>query len=211
MSRQSRRIKICGITCMEDADLAASLGAWALGFIFYPKSPRYIRPEDAGKIAGAVGNGVEKVGVFVDEEPAAIRVAAAAAGLTIVQLHGRETRAALQELRKDGCDVWKALRVGDALPREELAAFRGCTLLLDTLVKGMAGGTGTTFPWRLAREARTFGRVIVAGGIGPDNIAAVFRTADPYAVDVSSGVELRPGKKDPALLARLFDAVRGED
>jgi phosphoribosylanthranilate isomerase len=198
---------------MEDADLAASLGAWAIGFIFYPKSPRYIHPEAAAKIANAVGNAVEKVGVFVDAEPAVIRAAVKTAGLTIVQLHGQETRAACDDLRKETRDVWKAFRVGDALPKDELAAFRGCTPLLDTLVKGLAGGTGRTFPWRLAREARTFGRVIVAGGIGPENIASAIRTADPYAVDVGSGVELRPGKKDPALLVRLFEAARvvGED
>ncbi len=211
MDRGFPRIKICGITCREDAERAASLGAWALGFIFHAKSPRYIRPEDAAEIAAAIGDRVEKVGVFVDQDPVAIRATAAMAGLTVVQLHGTESRAMLDELRRGGLEVWKAFRVGEALPEEELAPFRGCTLLLDSLVKGMAGGTGTTFPWHCACEAKKFGRVILAGGLNPDNIADAIRRVQPHALDVGSGVELRPGKKDPALLARLFEAARGAE
>ena len=205
------RIKICGITCREDAERAVSLGAWALGFIFHAKSPRYIRPEAAAEIAAAIGGGVERVGVFVDAEPAAVRATAATAGLTVVQLHGSESRAMLDELRRGGLEVWKAFRVGEVLPEEELAPFRGCTLLLDALVKGLAGGTGTTFSWDLACEAKKLGRVILAGGLNPGNIADAIRRVRPYALDVGSGVELRPGKKDPALLARLFEAAGGAE
>jgi phosphoribosylanthranilate isomerase len=206
---EAPRIKICGITCREDAERAVELGAWALGFVFHAESPRCIRPEEAGRIAAAVGGGVEKVGVFVDAEPAAIRATAAAAGLTAVQLHGRESRAMLDELRRGGLEAWKAFRVGAALPAEEIAPFQGCTLLLDALVKGMAGGTGTTFPWDLATEAKKLGRVILAGGLNPGNIREAIRRVRPYALDVGSGVELRPGRKDPALLARLFEAAAG--
>jgi phosphoribosylanthranilate isomerase len=203
------RIKVCGICRREDALLARELGAWAVGFIFYPRSPRYVEPDRAGAIAAVLGDAIEKVGVFVDAEPAEITATAERAGLTIAQLHGAETPAVAEELRPRFRDVWKAIRVGASLPVSALEPFRGWTLLLDTLRADRPGGTGATFPWELARQARAYGRIVLAGGLTPDNVAEAIRTVDPFAVDVASGVEARPGQKDHDLLRRFFREVTG--
>ena len=199
------RIKVCGITHAEDALFARRLGAWALGFIFYPPSPRYIEPERVREITSRIEGEVEKVGVFVDATEEEIRCAAEAAGLTVIQLHGSESRAFLDSLKPDFNDVWKAFRVKESLAETAVEEFRGCTLLLDAYRRGRPGGTGATFPWEEARRARAFGRVILAGGLNPGNVAEAVKTAVPFALDVSSGVEAAPGKKDHRLLAAFFE------
>jgi phosphoribosylanthranilate isomerase len=196
------------MTRRDDALRAVELGAWAVGFIFHAPSPRSVRVETAAAIADAVGNAVEKVGVFVDATAEEILATARTVGLTIVQLHGGEDAPFADALRPHLGDVWKAVRVGTALPRSQLEPFRGRTILLDAYVKGLPGGTGTTFAWELARAAREYGRIVLAGGLTPENVADAIRCAAPHAVDVASGVEARAGVKDPEKLAAFFAAAR---
>ena len=201
------RIKICGITNLEDALLAAGLGADALGFIFYPKSPRKVAPDMARAIIAQLPPFVTTVGVFVDEDAALVRDLAARVGLDWLQLHGQESP---EYCRSLGRRVIKGFRIRDENSLLDLAAYRGAAqaLLLDTYKQGQAGGTGETFDWRLAKEARQFGPIILAGGLNPDNVARAIEMAQPQAVDVGSGVETAPGKKDPEKLKRFFAAVR---
>lgn len=201
------RIKICGITNLEDALLAAELGACALGFIFYPKSPREVEPEAARQIIAQLPPFILTVGVFVDEELAAVQDLAARVGLDWIQLHGSEPPDYCRSL---GRRIIKAFRIRDESSLTEMARYQGSVQahLLDTYKKGQVGGTGETFNWDLARQAWQYGPIILAGGLTPDNIALAIRTAQPQAVDVASGVEAAPGKKDPEKLRAFFEAVR---
>ena len=201
------RIKICGITNLEDALLVSELGADALGFIFYPESPRKVAPAAARAIIAQLPPLVTTVGVFVDEDAAAVRELAARVGLDWVQLHGQESP---EYCRSLGRRVIKGFRVQDEHSLTALAAYRGAAqaLLLDTYKKGQIGGTGETFDWALAREAQKYGPIILAGGLNPENVARAIETAQPQAVDVASGVETAPGKKDPEKLERFFAAIR---
>lgn len=200
------RIKICGITNLEDALLAAELGADALGFIFYPKSPRQVDPEAARAIIAQLPPFVAAVGVFVDEEAAVVRDLAARVGLDWVQLHGQESPEYCRDL---GCKVIKGFRIRDEKSLLELAPYRDAVqaFLLDTYKKGHVGGTGESFDWRLARAARKYGRIILAGGLTPQNVAQAIATVQPDAVDAASGTEASPGKKDPARLRAFFEAI----
>ena len=199
------RVKICGITNGEDACCAVEHGADALGFNFYPPSPRYILPEVAGEIVRRLPPFVTPVGVFVNEEREQIEAVVASAGLRAIQLHGDEPPEACLG---HSVPVIRAARVGDRFDPENLKAFPVDTFLLDTAKAGLYGGTGKTFDWGLAREAATCGRIILSGGINPDNVAEAIRAVRPYAVDVNSGVEAEPGRKDPHKLAAFCRAVR---
>jgi len=200
------RIKICGITNLEDALLAADLGANALGFIFYAKSPRCVAPEAAREIIRQLPPFVLSVGVFVDEEAAVVRDLAARVGLDWVQLHGAETP---EYCRSLGRRVLKGFRIQDEESLKELKEYQGAVqaFLLDTYKKGQTGGTGATFDWDLARQARDYGPIVLAGGLTPANVVQAIKTAQPQAVDVASGVEAAPGKKDPKKLRAFFRAV----
>jgi phosphoribosylanthranilate isomerase len=202
------RIKICGITNLEDARLAAELGADALGFIFYPKSPRKVAPEAAREIMAQMPPFVTSVGVFVDEAAAVVQELAARVGLDWIQVHGKESP---EYCRSLGRRVIKGFRIKDAESLSELEPFRGAAqaLLLDTYKTGQVGGTGEIFDWRLAREAKEYGQIILAGGLTAENVAQAIRLAQPQAVDTASGTEAAPGKKDPAKLKAFFRAVRG--
>ncbi|MGB8991643.1 MAG: phosphoribosylanthranilate isomerase [Desulfobaccales bacterium] len=202
------RIKICGITNLDDALLAVDLGADALGFVFYPQSPRYVTPEAAREIIAQLPPFVAAVGVFVDEEAARVRDLAAKVRLDWVQLHGQESP---EYCRRLGCKVIKGFRIQDESSLKELESFQGATqaLLLDTYKPGQVGGTGESFDWQLAREAKKYGRIILAGGLTPDNVAQAIRIAQPQAVDTASGTEAAPGKKDPAKLRAFFKAIGG--
>ena len=202
------RVKICGITNLEDALLAADLGAHALGFIFYPNSPRKVEVEAAREIISQLPPFILTVGVFVDEEPQTVRDVAARAGLDWLQLHGQESPDYCRSL---GRRVIKAFRIQDESSFTEVACYRGAVqaLLLDTYKKGQVGGTGETFNWNLARQARQYGPIILAGGLTPANVAQAITAAQPQAVDVASGVEALPGKKDPEKLRAFFAAVSG--
>jgi phosphoribosylanthranilate isomerase len=201
------RIKICGITNLADALLAAELGADALGFIFYSKSPRKVTPDAAQEIIKRLPPLVLSVGVFVDEEAAVVQELAGRLGLDWVQLHGAETPNYCRSL---GRRVIKAFRVRDENSLLELEPYRGAAqaFLLDTYKPGQMGGTGETFNWDLARRARTYGPIILAGGLTPENVARAMELAQPQAVDVASGVEAAPGKKDPEKLRNFFAALR---
>jgi phosphoribosylanthranilate isomerase len=201
------RIKICGITNLEDALLAADLGADALGFIFYPKSPRYVAPETARGIIAQLPPLVTSVGVFVDEEAAAVREVAGRVGLDWLQVHGQESPDYCRTLKRR---VIKGFRIKDASSLKDLEPFRGAVqaLLLDTYKKGQVGGTGETFDWELARQAKAYGRIILAGGLVPENVARAVAVAQPDAVDVASGTEAAPGRKAPDRLRAFFRAVK---
>jgi len=200
------RIKICGITNLEEALLAADLGADALGFIFYPPSPRSVEPQAAKAIIAQLPPFVTTVGVFVDEDAATVKELAAAAGLDWLQLHGKETPEYCRSLDRR---VIKAFRIRDESSLAELTSYQDIVqaLLLDTYKKGQVGGTGETFNWDLALKAKQSGPIILAGGLTSENVAQAIAVAHPQAVDVASGVEAAPGKKDPEKLKAFFKAV----
>jgi phosphoribosylanthranilate isomerase len=197
------KVKICGITNLEDASIAVELGANALGFIFAP-SPRQITPQKARAIIRAIPPFVKTVGVFVNEAPAAIREVMQHCGLDLVQLHGDESPALCQELMP--CTI-KALRIEDESSLHTSQSYHGKVraLLLDTYSKEKAGGTGKTFDWNLAIKIKKMGiPIILSGGLGPSNIDLAIHTARPYAVDVNSAVEKCPGKKSHILIKALM-------
>ena len=200
------RIKICGITNLEDALLAAELGADALGFIFYARSPRYVNPEAARAIIAQLPPFVAAVGVFVDEAAAVVQEITAQVGLDWVQLHGQESPDYCRGL---GHKVIKGFRIQDEDSLSQLAEYQGAAqaLLLDTYKKGLKGGTGEVFDWHLARQAKKYGPIILAGGLTPDNVAQAIAIAEPAAVDAASGTEAAPGTKDPAKLRAFFKAA----
>lgn len=199
------RVKICGITSMEDASAAFEGGADAVGFIFYRKSPRYITPLAASRIVAGLGPFITTVGVFVNESPDGIKAAISASGIDCVQLHGEEGPG---ECIGYGVDVIKAVRVRDSSDIERLRDFPVSAYLLDTYREGMHGGTGEAFDWEIAVEAKRSGRVILSGGLDPDNVGEAVRSVRPYAVDVSSGVESAPGMKDPDKVLRFIKEAR---
>jgi phosphoribosylanthranilate isomerase len=201
------RVKICGITTWDDARLAIDLGASALGFNFYPPSPRSISPAEAWSIIRRLPPFVEAVGVFVNWPPLVVDAMARAVRLGAVQLHGAESPREVAELARKR-RVIKAVAVKRGFQPASLRKYRAAdAILLDGFARGLHGGTGHTLDWSLARAAGRYTRIILAGGLTPENIAEAIRVAQPYAVDVASGVEARPGRKDPAKLRALFAAV----
>jgi len=201
------KVKICGITNLADASTAVRLGADALGFIFAP-SPRRIAPQKVREIIRAIPPFVKTVGVFVNEAPASIRKVISDCGLDLVQLHGDESPALCDELMPY---TIKALRIRDESSLQTGQAYHGKVraLLLDTYSKEKAGGTGKTFDWELAIKIKKQGTpIIISGGLAPSNIVAAIHTVRPYAVDVNSGVEERPGKKSHTLIRDLTEKVR---
>ena len=202
------RVKICGITNLADAKAAVDLGAHALGFNFYEKSPRNISPADAYKIIRELPDKIEAAGVFVNWSPEAIIALARAVDLDTVQLHGDETAAIAREAAKY-FQVTKAMRVGKGFRRAQLKPFESVVraFLFDAARSGQFGGTGHRTDWSRARRAAKTHRIILAGGLTPENIAEAILYVRPYAVDVASGVESRPGKKDPARLRQFFAEV----
>ncbi len=193
------KVKICGLTNLEDAKAAASYGADYLGFIFYPKSPRYVPPERAASILKNLPKGVKKVAVVVNAEAEFLKQLLDI-GFDLLQLHGEETPEILKFLPKER--VIKVFRVRDKFDRSLLEGWEGVyAFLLDTYKKGTYGGTGETFNWNLARELVEGGhRIFLSGGLNPENVAEAIKRVCPYAVDVSSGVEASKGKKDPKKL-----------
>ncbi|HXV22205.1 MAG TPA: phosphoribosylanthranilate isomerase [Desulfuromonadales bacterium] len=200
------KVKICGITKVDDALHACACGANALGFVFYDRSPRCLTPEAARQIIAELPPFVTAVGLFVNEKPELIRQIADFCSLDVLQLHGDEGPAA--------CDfaprrVVKALRVKEAASLDGHAAYAVSALLLDAWVAGAYGGTGERFNWELAAAVARQRPVILAGGLRAENVAAAVRTVRPYGVDVSSGVEVSPGKKDPEKVAAFIRNAKG--
>jgi phosphoribosylanthranilate isomerase len=204
------KIKFCGITTLDDAERAVSAGAWAVGLIFWPGSPRVCSPDDAAAIARVLKRRTEVVGVFFNQTLEEVAATADAVALTMLQLHGDEGPAFCAEAaRRSGCRVIKAARVRSRADIQALEAFHTDFHLLDSHSPGRPGGTGETFAWELTRAHRGPVPVILSGGLTADNVGAAIAATRPYAVDVASGVELRPGHKDPAKLQAFAEAVRG--
>lgn len=201
-------VKICGITNWPDAREAVEAGANLLGFNFSPESPRFIEPRKAARIIRRLPRKVGAVGVFVNQTEEVMLDVARSVGLDYLQLHGDESPDTVERLRR-ALPVIKAVRVRNRLRAEQVAAYRRADgLLLDGFDRHAWGGTGKSFKWTIARRARRYGRVYLAGGLNPENAAQAIRIARPYAIDVCSGVEARPGKKDHARIEALMRAVR---
>jgi phosphoribosylanthranilate isomerase len=198
------KVKICGITNIEDAHMAADLGAYALGFIFVKSSPRYIAPSDALKIIQKIDPFIIAVGVFADAAREIIYETVEQTGIGCVQLHGNELPGHLANFP---LPVYKSFRVDKYFIPETLNKYKGAAYLLDTYVDGVIGGTGKTFDWSIAVQAKAYGRIILSGGLNPDNIADAIQKVQPYAVDVNSGIESAPGKKDKNKLKQLFKNI----
>jgi phosphoribosylanthranilate isomerase len=206
------RVKACGITRLEDAELAASLGAWAVGLIFWEGSPRACALEDAERIEAALRRRAEVTGVFVNAPLDHLAYVADRCRLTLLQLHGDEGPAYCAEAaRRTGARVIKAARVRGPGDVEALRAFPTDFHMLDTHVEGTPGGTGTTFDWELARRHGGPAPVILSGGLDPDNVGAAVAALRPFAVDSASGTEAAPGVKDAARLEAFFRAVAAAD
>jgi phosphoribosylanthranilate isomerase len=200
------KVKICGLTSVADALAAAEGGADMIGLMFYDGSPRHITLAQATDITRALPPFVLKVGVFVNPEPAQVLEAIAACGLNLLQFHGDEDSAFCTQF---GVMSVKALRVQSAESLPTLANFHTDAFLLDAHSKSGLGGTGEKFNWDLAIEAQKYGKpIFLAGGLTPENVADAVRQVRPFAVDVSSGVEAVPGKKDAAKVRAFIAAVR---
>jgi phosphoribosylanthranilate isomerase len=196
-------VKICGITRMEDAQASVDAGASAVGFIFWPGSPRRIDPFRAAKIAAALPPFVTPVGVFVNQPAAYVNGVAALVGLGVVQLHGDETPADAARIKRP------VLKAVVPAPGGDFAAWSArVMLLLDVHDPQRRGGTGRTVDWAAAAAIAGRRRVILAGGLGPGNVADAIARVRPFGVDVSSGVESAPGRKDHGRIRALFEAMR---
>lgn len=203
------RVKICGITSREDAWAAVEAGADALGFIFVKGTPRHIEPEAAAVIAAQMPPFVATVGVFIDRTPEEIDRIMSATGISLAQLHGNESPAECQRLR---VPFVKAIRVQGEYDLEALRTYpQARAFLLDTYAADRPGGTGRTFPWEIAAKAVRQARVILSGGLTPDNVALAVTQVRPYAVDVCSGVEACPGRKDHQKVREFIEQARKAD
>lgn len=199
------RVKVCGITNLEDALCAVRLGVTALGFVFYEKSPRFVKPEEAGEIIRRIPPFVTKMGVFVNAEADYLREAKGAAGFDLYQFHGDETP---EFCAAFGEDYIKAIRVKDADSLDAVELYDTDAFLFDAYSPDAYGGTGENFAWDVLSRRKLEGKfVILSGGLNSDNVRDAIRAVGPYAVDVSSGVESSPGIKDHKKLERFMEAL----
>jgi phosphoribosylanthranilate isomerase len=198
-------VKICGITSVEDAELCRSAGAEAIGLNFAPRSSRRIGVEVARQIVAAMAGRVLTVGVFVDASHEEIEAIRAATGIACVQLHGDEPPELLARLLPH---AFKAIRIRDAASLDDARRYAGEHVLLDAYVPGEPGGTGQTFQWSLATGLARERQVTLAGGLVPGNVAEAIACVRPFCVDVASGVESAPGRKDPALVHAFIAAAK---
>lgn len=211
------RIKVCGITNIEDAKAAIDAGVDAIGFIFAENSPRYVSPEKVKEIVAALPPFINITGVFVDKDPVEIEEIIAYCGLNYVQLHGSEDGEYCSKLAQAAtpCKVIKAFRVGTATMAADFKPYEESVkgFLLDTYVEGQEGGTGKPFNWSIIESLNLQLPVILAGGLTPENVAEAVRAVRPFAVDINSGVEIEPGKKDidklRAAIANVAEADTG--
>ena len=203
------QVKICGITNKEDARCAAKLGAAALGFIFYPPSPRNIKPADARKIVSVLPDESVKVGVFVNESVTEVKRIVEYCGLDMIQLHGDESPAYCREF--PASQVIKAVQLKNDDDFNQTSGYDVAAILVDSRHAGLYGGTGKKANWELACRIKNKKPLILSGGLNEGNIAEAIKAVTPNALDINSGVELRPGKKDHAKLARIFDIIQHAD
>jgi phosphoribosylanthranilate isomerase len=199
------KIKICGITNLEDALAAAAAGSDALGFNFYKKSPRCIEPSKAAEIIDQLPPFIVTVGIFVNEREDKIREILALTGVQAIQFHGDESPEFCQRF---GGRVIKAFQVKDKESLNNMAHYRVGAFLLDSYRNGVRGGTGVAFDWHLAVVAKTFGKVILAGGLTPENVTEAVKLVQPYGVDVAGGVEREKGIKDHMKMKKFIIEVR---
>ncbi len=199
------KVKICGITNLEDARAAVDAGADALGFVFTQLSPRYITPAAAREIIQTLPPFITPVGVVVNKKREEVQDIVAITGVRCVQFHGDE---AAMDMIGYAVPGYKAIRVRPDFSVNQLERYPTRTFLLDTFSEEMNGGTGRTFNWKIAVEAKRFGRIILSGGLRSENVVDAVRTVQPYAIDVSSGVESAPGKKDKEMMRELFSVLR---
>ncbi|HJV67092.1 MAG TPA: phosphoribosylanthranilate isomerase [Geomonas sp.] len=201
------KVKICGITTLDDALLAARAGADALGFIFHEKSPRNIDPERAASIIAALPPFIQVVGLFVNAEVDFVNETADRCRLDIIQLHGEESPQYCRSVRRR---VMKVFRVRGMESLASMAEYQVAGFVLDAYSPNAHGGTGATFDWDCAIAAKEHGPIVLAGGLGPENVAGAVAKVAPYGVDVSSGVELSPGIKDPEKVREFIRQAKGE-
>jgi len=199
------RIKICGITSVEDARLCVEAGADALGFIFVERTPRYVAPDAAARIIAGLPPFVTPVGVFWDHAPGHVKAVAEQCGLGALQFHGDEAPEDLQEYR---LPVIKTLKVAAAADLARMAGYRVSAFLLDSPSRWSEGQARPPIPWEVAAEAARRHPVLLSAGLTPENVAGAVRRVRPYGVDVNSGVEARPGRKDPARVQRFVAEAR---
>lgn len=203
-------VKICGIRHAEDAAAAVEAGASALGFNFWNGTPRYISPAEAARIIAGIPQRIWTVGVFVDEALERVLDIASQTGVRVLQLHGSESPEYLQRL--GSLPKIKAIKVSNDFQPEQLHRYPSASaFLLDCHVPGLVGGTGQTFDWSLAERATSYGKIILAGGLHPENVGMAVRQVRPWAVDVCSGVEITPGRKDPRRIREFIQAVRAAE
>ncbi len=201
------KVKFCGITREQDAELAVSLDAWAVGLNMWPGSPRAVPLDRAADLAGALKRRTEVVGVFVNPTLEVLTETADAVGFTILQLHGQEgPQFCIEAARRTGCRVIKAARVRSRADIQALAAYHTDFHLLDSFRPGMPGGTGEVFNWELAASHRHT-PLILSGGLTPDNVGSAIAAVRPFAVDVASGIESAPGRKDHERMRAFAAAV----
>jgi phosphoribosylanthranilate isomerase len=207
------RVKVCGLTELDDARLAVDLGAWALGMVFHAESPRAVDPGTAELVGAELRRKAEIVGVFVNWPLDELEHMADRASLSVLQLHGDEGPAYAREAaRRTGCKVMKAVQAKDATAVRRLGAYREVDLhMLDAHAEDLRGGTGGTFDWELARHRSSRIPLVLSGGITPDNVEEAIEAVRPFAVDSASGTESEPGRKDEAKLRALFGAVARAD
>jgi phosphoribosylanthranilate isomerase len=202
------RFKFCGLQTEADVRTAIDCGAWAVGFVL-TESPRRIDPQTCERLQALAADRVHRIGLFTTEPVAVIREAQKRCGFDLLQVVGERPAGEWAEL--DDLPLLRAFRVKGAESLQALESVRGGTFLLDAYVPGVAGGSGERFDWSLARDACEYGRVILAGGLTPENVADAIRTARPWAVDVSSGIESTRGRKDHDRMRRFAEAVREAD
>jgi len=197
------KVKVCGITRLEDALLAEQLGADAIGFIFYKMSKRYITPEQAGIISEALSAFALRVGVFVNANPEEIKSIAAVSKINVVQLHGEELSETLEQIN---LPTVKSFRVSENFDFSILEKYACSTFLLDTFSEKGYGGTGKTFNWGIIPE-EVRSRVLIAGGVSDRNVENIFKQIHPYGVDLSSSLESSPGIKDHNKMKQFFNKI----
>lgn len=200
------QIKICGITNEEDALCAAKLGAAALGFIFYPPSGRYVSPEQARQIINILPQSLVKVGVFVDESAAEVKRIVEYCGFDFVQLHGDESPKYCSQF--PAAQVIKAVELKNEDDLSYALGYDVAAILVDSRHAGLYGGTGKKANWKLAQRIKNKKLLILSGGLNGENIKGAIEKIAPQALDINSGVEKSPGKKDHIKMARIFDVVR---
>jgi phosphoribosylanthranilate isomerase len=201
-------VKICGVTRAVDAEAAVEAGADALGLMFYEPSRRWVSLDRAREVVRALPTGIERVGVFVDADECTIRSAIEGCALSILQFHGGESPEFCARFAP--LKVWKAFRVGDASVLEIMPGFETDAWLLDAAVPGQLGGSGQRFDWELAVRAKALGRpIVLAGGLTPENVGEAVERVQPFAVDVSGGVESAPGVKEAGKMRAFVRAAKG--